>query len=231
MRVDDLAPDRSPPPVSVNVFTRAPEPGRVKTRLIGAIGAEGAADLLRRMTRITLARVRDAGIGPTTLWCTPAPNEPLLALAGEFGVDIRVQHGADLGERMHYALRSALNAHAAALVLGTDCPFITREDLERVRTLIFQDDNQVVVGPAFDGGYYLLAARVVDASLFADIPWGGAQVLDRTRRRLVAKGLRYAELDARHDIDRPEDLVRLRNIPELAHFADHGGVEPASSPE
>ena len=181
------------------------------------------------MTRVTLARVREADIGPATLWCTPAPDETLRALAEEFGTRIRVQHGTDLGERMHHALRSALDEHAAALVLGTDCPFISREDLEGARTLLFEHDHRVVLGPAFDGGYYLLAARSVDASLFTDIPWGSGEVLGRTRRRLDAKGWRFAELDFRHDIDRPEDLVRLRDIPELAHFAVQGLAEPATS--
>lgn len=179
------------------------------------------------MTRVTLARVREADIGPATLWCTPAPDETLLALAEEFGTRVRVQHGTDLGERMHYALRSALDEHVAALVLGTDCPFISREDLEGARTLLLEHNHRVVLGPAFDGGYYLLAARSVDASLFTDIPWGSGDVLDRTRRRLDAKGWRFAELDLRHDIDRPEDLVRLREIPELAHFAVQGLAEPS----
>lgn len=222
-----MAPVASLPPVSINVFSRAPEPGRVKTRLIPAIGARRAADLHLGMTRVTLRRVREADIGPATLWCTPAPNDTLRALAEEFGMTLRIQHGKDLGERMHYALRSALAEHAGALVLGTDCPFISREDLEEARTLLFEHDLRVVLGPAFDGGYYLLAARTLDASLFAEIPWSSAEVLNRTRQRLDAKGWRFTELGLRHDIDRPEDLVRLRDVPELAHFAVQGLAAPA----
>ena len=230
MRIRALPPVGSLPPVSINVFTRAPEPGRVKTRLIPAIGALRAADLLRGMTRVTLARVREADIGPATLWCTPAPDETLRATAEEFRMKLRTQHGMDLGERMHYALRLALKEHEAALVLGTDCPFISRKDLEEARTLLFEHDCRAVLGPAFDGGYYLLGARTLDASLFTEIPWGSGEVLDRTRGRLNAKGWRWAELGFRHDIDRPEDLVRLRDVPELAHFAGHGLVGPAPDP-
>ncbi len=214
------------PPIAVNVFTRAPEPGRVKTRLIPAIGARRAADLLLGMTRVTLTRVREADIGPATLWCTPAPNDTLRALAEEFGMSIRTQRGEDLGERMHYALRSALVEHAGALVLGTDCPFISREDLEGARTLLFEHDHQVVLGPAFDGGYYLLAARRVDATIFVGVPWGSGEVLNRTRQRLDAKGWRWGELATRYDIDRPEDLPLLRDVSELAHFSACGPVEP-----
>jgi len=227
LRVTDLAAVASLPPISINVFTRAPEPGRVKTRLIPAIGARRAADLLLGMARVTLRRVREADIGPAILWCTPAPNDTLRALAEEFGMRLRVQHGMDLGERMHHALRSALEEHEAAVVLGTDCPFISPEDLEGARTLLFEHDCQVVLGPAFDGGYYLLAARRVDATIFAEVPWGGAEVLNRTRQRLDAKGWRWAELATRHDIDRPEDLVRLRDVPELARFAVQGLAESA----
>ena len=141
---------------------------------------------------------------------------------------IRIQHGTDLGERMHFALRSTLDEHAAAMVLGTDCPFVSRDDLEGARSLLFEHGNHVVLGPAFDGGYYLLAARRVDASMFTEMPWGGGEVLDRTRRRIDAKRWRFAELAARHDIDRPEDLARLGDIPELAHFAVPGSSERAS---
>ena len=197
------------PPVSINVFTRAPEAGRVKTRLIPAIGAQGAADLLRRMIRVTLSRVREADIGPLTLWCSPAPDDYLRALAAEFRTGIRAQDGADLGERMHHAFRAALDEHAAALIVGTDCPFLSGRDLERARRLLFEHGNQAVIGPAHDGGYYLLALRALDASLFTGIPWGTGEVLDATRRRLDALGWRWVELDVKHDIDRPEDLAHV----------------------
>lgn len=141
-------------------------------------------------------------------------------------MSIRTQRGEDLGERMHYALRSALVEHAGALVLGTDCPFISREDLEGARTLLFEHDHQVVLGPAFDGGYYLLAARRVDATIFVGVPWGSGEVLNRTRQRLDAKGWRWGELATRYDIDRPEDLPLLRDVSELAHFSACGPVEP-----
>ena len=222
------------PPVSVNVFTRVPEPGRVKTRLIPAIGAQRAAALLHRMTRTTLARVREADIGALTLWCAPAPGEALRALAREFGAGIRAQCGADLGERMHYALRDALDEHSAALVVGSDCPFIRAADLEWTRRLLFDHGNRVVLGPAHDGGYYLFAARSVDQSLFAGIPWGGGEVLERTRGRLDAMGWKWAELDLKHDIDRPEDLEHLRGLPGLTHFVPTragSGPGAGSAPE
>ena len=200
--------------VSINVFTRAPVPGQVKTRLIPVLGAEGAAALLRRMARVTLARAREADVGPLTLWCTPAPDAFLRALAEEFGAGLRRQHGADLGERMHHALRTALKVHAGALLLGSDCPFVSGGDLRRARSLLFEHDHRVVLGPARDGGYYLLAARSVEASLFDGVRWGSGEVLDQTRRRLDALGWSWAELDPKHDVDRPRDLVHVTHLME-----------------
>ena len=199
-------------PVAVNVFARAPVPGRVKTRLIPALGARGAADLSRQMTRMTLRCVVEADVGPVTLWCAPEPDAFLRALAGEFRVALRCQRGADLGERMHHALGDALAAHPGALVVGTDCPFLSGQDLHRARNRLFEHHDRVVLGPAHDGGYFLLAARAIDASLFANMPWGGDEVLERTRLRLAALGWRWSELDPRHDIDRPGDLVRVAHL-------------------
>ena len=165
------------PPIAINVFTRAPEPGRVKTRLIPAIGARRAADLLLGMTRVTLTRVREADIGPATLWCTPAPDDTLRALAEEFRMPIRVQRGEDLGERMHLcAAQCARVEHAAARWWWVpDCPVhLAGRPRRGVYALLFEHDHQVVLGPAFDGGYYLLAARRVDATIFAGVPWGQA---------------------------------------------------------
>ena len=211
------------PSVPVNVFTRAPVPGRTKTRLIPVLGAKRAAELAARMTRRTLERAVEADLGPLTLWCAPGPDAFLRALAQEFGAGLRTQSGGDLGGRMRHALRRALEGHPAALLVGSDCPSLSAEDLRRARSLLLEGNNRAVLGPACDGGYYLIALREVDESLFEDIPWGGERVLELTRRRLEGLGWRWAELATRPDVDRPGDLVHAKDLLSLPGEPPAGG--------
>ena len=200
------------PSVPVSVFARAPVPGRTKTRLIPVLGARRAAELAARMTRLTLERAAEADLGPLTLWCAPGPDAFLRALAEEFGAGLRTQPGGDLGSRMHHALRWALEGHPAAVLVGSDCPFLSAEDLRRTRSLLLEGSSRAVIGPACDGGYYLIALREVDESLFEGVPWGGERVLEVTRRRLKRLGWRWEELASRPDIDRPGDLVHVKDL-------------------
>ena len=199
-------------PVSVNVFSRAAVPGQAKTRLIPALGAEGAASLLQRMIRVTLTQARKAGVGPVTLWCAPAPDDFLRALASDLSIEIRSQCGGDLGERMFHALRMELRRHAGAVLIGSDCPFVSAEEMRLAQRLLFEGDRRVVIGPSCDGGYYLIAARRVEAALFQGVHWGSSRVLGQTRELLRAFGWTWSELEAKHDIDRPRDLVHVPHL-------------------
>ena len=199
-------------PVSVNVFTRTAVPGEAKTRLIPALGADGAAELQRRMTLVTLAQARKAGIGPVTLWCAPAPDDFLRTLASDLSIEIRGQYGSNLGERMFRALRVELRRCAGAVLIGCDCPFVSAAELRLTQRLLFQCGRRVVIGPAYDGGYYLFASCKVDRALFEGIRWGSSHVLSQTREHLRALGWTWSELEAKHDIDRPRDLVLVPHL-------------------
>ncbi|MDX1432743.1 MAG: TIGR04282 family arsenosugar biosynthesis glycosyltransferase [Gammaproteobacteria bacterium] len=205
------------PDLAVLVFTRAPSPGAVKTRLIPALGAARACALHRAMLRRTVLTALDAGIGPVTLWCAPDAGHPYLrALGAELGVAARAQQGADLGERMHAGLAATLAAGCrGAVVVGSDCPFLTAADFRRAAAALGGGDD-AVLGPARDGGYVLLGVRRAHADLFADVAWGSPEVLAATRRNLARLGWRWSELPVRDDIDRAEDLALLRaRAPEL----------------
>jgi len=203
---------------AVLVFARAPEAGRTKRRLIPALGAGGAADLHRRMILYTVRVALAADVGPVVLCCTSDVEHPLFErLAAHYGLERRAQARGDLGARLAVALGAALAEHRAALAIGTDCPALEPQDLREAAARLAAGCD-AAIGPAEDGGYYLIGlSRPPAPALFEDVPWGGEGVLAHTRRALGRLGWRSAELAPRSDIDRPEDLgaANLSRLPAL----------------
>ena len=119
--------------------------------------------------------------------------------------------GADLGERMHRALADACRGGCGALLIGTDCPFLQASDLhEAVRAL--GGGSDAVIGPALDGGYYLIGVRSSDARIFSDIEWGSDGVFAATLEKFRSLGWHWHELATRRDVDRPEDLPAIEDL-------------------
>ena len=201
--------------VAIAVFAKAPVAGGVKTRLAAVLGTEGAARLHERLVERALATAIAARLGPVELWCAPDASHPFFAqCAARFGVELRLQEGADLGERMHHAFDVALERHRALLLVGSDCPALEPRDLAAAAHAL--DTHDAVLIPAEDGGYVLVGLARSDASLFEGVAWGTAAVMEETRARLVAAGLRWATLPALWDVDRVEDYARLqRSLPGL----------------
>jgi len=200
------------PDARILVFAKAPVPGAVKTRLIPELGAEGAAALHRELLETTLARLAPARIAPIELWCSPDAGHPVLAALGQrYGVTLKIQRGADLGERLLHAARDALARAGAAVLIGCDCPALGPDYLaEALSALHDGASTDAVLGPADDGGYVLLALGEAAPSLFTDMPWGGDMVAKMTRERMTRLGWRWRELASLPDLDRPEDLARYR---------------------
>ena len=198
--------------VPVLVFTRTPVPGQVKTRLIPAIGAARAANLHRAMLWRTVATAVEARIGPVGLWCIPASEHPYLAeIQREFGLELYLQKGADLGERMHLALGSQAGQSGGAVLVGSDCPFLEARDLQQAADAL-RDGCDAVIGPSRDGGYYLIGVRQSDWQAFSGIPWGSGQVLAATLEKFRDLGWQWRELTTRSDVDRPVDLEALADL-------------------
>jgi rSAM/selenodomain-associated transferase 1 len=191
------------------VFARAPEPGRVKRRLIPAVGERGAAQLHVRMTQRVVRTAVEADIGPVQVWGTMPLHHPFFeALRHEWGVELCCQPEGDLGARMHEAFDVNLKQHPWAILVGSDCPFWDAADfVEVARQLATSCD--AVIGPARDGGYVLLGLRQTTPLLFHDMAWGSSEILDETRRRFRHLGWTCHELPEHSDIDRPEDLRQL----------------------
>lgn len=191
------------------VFARAPVAGATKTRLIPALGAEAAAQLSTRLLHRTLKTACDY---PIELWCTPSADHPVFdECERSFRLERRVQQGGDLGARMAGALEDALRRASWALLIGTDCPELTAADLHQAASAL-QDGADAVLGPAADGGYYLIGLRRARTDLFLDMPWGTERVLRETRRRFHESGCRWFELPVRRDLDRPEDLAHFNYL-------------------
>jgi rSAM/selenodomain-associated transferase 1 len=202
----------------IQVFAKAPVPGSVKTRLIPHIGAHGAAELYCRMLRRALATAVIARVGRIELWTTEPAESPFLQLCQRLiGVPIQMQIEGDLGARMSHALRDGLSRAGKVLLVGVDIPGMTHEDLREARNALDQGCD-AVLGPAEDGGYWLIGVRRHDEHLFEDVVWSGSDVAQRTRARLQALGWRWHELATRWDVDRPEDLHRLAALPHLSEL-------------
>jgi len=196
-------------PLLIQQFARYPQPGRVKTRLAASIGKDEACavhlDLLARTARTLLS----ARLGPVELWLDGAGPHPLFEVLRRDGLaSIREQVGADLGERMADAIASGLTRADAVLLVGSDCPGIDERYLQAARDAL--DRADVVIGPAEDGGYVLVAMREAHGVLFREINWGSDRVLSETCQRAEEAGLSLHRLEMRYDIDELRDLERWR---------------------
>ena len=195
------------------IFTRYPTPGLTKTRLIPALGPEGAADLQRQMTEYTLDNLRPlAEQGVEVQVCFDGGEAwEMTHWLGE-GLGLAPQGEGDLGDRMRRALADSFKeGFEKAVIVGTDCPSLGADDVAEALDLL--EENTLVLGPASDGGYYLIGIRS-DAPqwlyelVFENIPWGTDQVFNTTVNVLAETGLDVGLLDEKADVDEPEDLVQ-----------------------
>lgn len=188
--------------LQVAVMARAPVPGQAKTRLIPHLGAAGAARLQAALTAQALQRASASG-AEVVLWVA-GDSGPLAPLAQRHGAALHEQPSGDLGVRMLAAVAHAHAAGRRCVVIGTDCPAQRPGDLQRAGALL--DDHDVVLQPALDGGYVLIALRAPRAALFEGISWGGPMVLGQTRQRVQSLSLRCVELQPLPDLDDAQDL-------------------------
>ncbi|MDZ7786728.1 MAG: TIGR04282 family arsenosugar biosynthesis glycosyltransferase [Halofilum sp. (in: g-proteobacteria)] len=193
------------------VFAKAPVAGRAKTRLIPALGAEGAARLQAALLEDALQRARAAGPIGLELWGTGEdPEEWLPQAAARYGASLHEQCDGDLGARMQGALARATADGTPALIMGTDAPGLSAASIEQAGASLARHDAVLV--PALDGGYVLFGMHTAPAALFSGIDWGTDRVLAATRERLRALDWRVDERPPTWDVDRPEDLEQVRAL-------------------
>lgn len=190
-----------------------PEPGGAKTRLVPALGEEGAARLYRAFLEDTLRRTSGVEAERRSLWLAGDDEGRRRVRERHPEVRVRAQRGPDLGARMARALEASFADGAGmALVVGTDHPTLPPDRLDRAFRLLRRAD--LVLGPSDDGGYYAVGVRreawPAARALFRDVPWSTERVLEVTRSRAEREGLARRELAGWYDVDRPPDLERLR---------------------
>ncbi len=199
------------PDARIVVFAKPPIPGHAKTRLIPALGQRGASELHARLVKHTLTTATQADLCPVELYCADKRQHPFFAeCLRNFPVTLKQQRGADLGERMANAFDAALNSARHIILIGSDCPALTATDL----ALAFESliaGHDCVLKPAADGGYVLIGLSRLNHRIFRDIDWGTDRVLTQTQAKLKAIHWHWQALNTTWDLDRPDDLDRLKN--------------------
>ncbi len=192
------------------IFTRYPQAGKTKTRLIPALGEEAAADLQRQMTEETVQKARQlTHILPLKIEIHFAGGS-LQLMKKWLGEDLifREQVEGDLGVKMQAAFTENFQAkNKNVVIIGIDCPHLDKLILQEAFSACKNHD--LVIGPATDGGYYLIGLNHLISELFIDINWGTSEVLFATKNIAQKLGLKVYYLPLLQDIDRPEDLKLL----------------------
>jgi rSAM/selenodomain-associated transferase 1 len=208
-----MFPTVPPPPRRLLVFARLPELGKVKTRLAAELGDERALEVYESMLRDVLDVIGTStpDLEIEVMWPpTPSANGETLRRAFSPHA-VAMQTGTGLGDRLSMAMSERFFFHRTEkiVIIGVDDPSLTRELIDHAFALL--ESCEYVLGPASDGGYYLIGARALtyDPSVFQDIEWGTSTVLAATLARIAALGRTVALLPEHYDIDTASDLQRL----------------------
>ena len=187
------------------IFARRPEPGKVKTRLSRALSVALASRLHVAMVEDAIDAAMATGMAPTVFWSEGSDG---VDVPSRIGLAARQQQGPDLGARLVAAFSELLAAPGdRAVVIGSDCPDLEAGVIREAFAAL--DEHDLVLGPARDGGYYLIGLRRTAPGLFAGVSWGTGKVMAETLERATRSGITATRLGVLDDIDTPDDLVRF----------------------
>lgn len=195
------------------IFAKEPEPGQAKTRLCPPLAVEEAARLAEAFLLDEVETFDSvSGVQVSVAYTPPSALNTFRRLLGDERIPWMTPQGpGSLGERLYGAFAAACPAWWPVVVIGSDSPDLPPEVIETAFRILEEDAADVVVGPAVDGGYYLLGARQAHPNLFREIPWSTPAVLAATLERAEEARLRVALLPVWEDVDEPADLRRLRD--------------------
>lgn len=196
------------PNTRIIVFTKPPIPGKCKTRLIPHLGEEGAAKLQETLITKIINDLDLYQLCPVEIWQSETTDYfSQFILKYNKNIDIHTQTGVDLGVRMSNAFKDSLKRSSKILIIGSDCIEYSKEYLtSAIQSL---KNHDVVLGPAYDGGYVLIGATSHYPGIFENICWGTNKVLSETVIKLRQYKISYTQLNPLHDIDTPADLVNI----------------------
>ncbi len=192
------------------IFVKSPIVGEVKTRLAASIGNEKAIEVYQELLKHTRDIIKKVDAKPQIWYGNHIPTDDIWSDYPRFE-----QPEGDLGAKMKYAFITALQSYAKVVLIGSDCPELSTHHLQEAFQLL--ENNDVVLGPATDGGYYLIGMKQMHDTLFTDIVWSTVEVLDQTVQKIVKAGLSYALLEPLTDIDTVEDLRQFPAFFKLIH--------------
>ena len=193
------------------IFTKTPQLGRVKTRMQPRYSPQFSLALHRHLIEYCLRRWTNAAVCNIDVWITGDVSEEETVFLPWQHLCFQQQQGDDLGQRMAYAVKCTLASSKGIILVGTDCPFITEDYLVLACQNLCSVD--VVIGPAADGGYVLLALKRDYPDLFTGIDWGESHVFEQTLAAIKQQHLSYFILPTLSDIDRPDDLSHIQALP------------------
>ena len=189
------------------LFIRAPRPGSVKTRIAATVGPEAALTIYQDMVGTLIANLK--GLPDVELRFTPDNGLEEIIPWLQPGWTARAQGSGDLGDRMERAFAEAFQSRFNKVALiGSDCPEINLQDIQTAWGEL--DEKDLVLGPAADGGYWLIAMKRLSASLFTKISWSTSLVLDQTLEQANNAGIQHRLLATRVDIDTEADWHAYR---------------------
>jgi len=206
--------------VCIAQFAKSPLIGQVKTRLVPPLSYSEAKRLHENLVRYVAREVSLADEVQHILWSTVGGDFIERLVLELPRCSHRIQRGSNLGARLSYAAKVMLENFEAIILIGSDCPYITRGIIGQAIDLLTK--TEVVIGPADDGGYVLMGLKRYQRELFDDIQWGTPMVFEQTMQAISRIELSVAVMASLPDIDRPQDLELLRQQP---RFADLLAVE------
>ncbi len=189
------------------IFVKNPEPGKVKTRIANTVGNDEAISIYKQLLEFTSKIAKSVACERYVFYF------PLVLEEDMFDTEYfhkKLQTKGDLGDKMQTAFASVLAKHKHVLIIGSDCAELTSGDIQRGFDEL--EENDVVIGPAKDGGYYLLGMNDLQMFLFKDMPWSEDSLLEESIMRVQDRGLNYSLLNIKSDIDYIEDWEEYKHL-------------------